>query len=70
MGKKSKTRQRAVQIEIRESAVHGRGVYAAQFIPKGKRIIEFTPANGSHGKQPLTTAIIHTLSTSGWKTAL
>ena len=69
MGKKSKTRQGAVQIEIRESAVHGRGVYAAQFIPKGKRIID-TPANGSHGKQPLTTAIIHTLSTSGWKTAL
>jgi len=42
MGKKNKARQVAVQIEIRESAVHGRGVYAAQFIPKGKRIIEYT----------------------------
>jgi len=42
MAKKSKVRQRAVQIEVRKSGVHGRGVYAAQFIPEGKRIIEYT----------------------------
>jgi SET domain-containing protein len=42
MAKKSKTRNRTVRIEVRESAVHGRGVYAAQFIPEGTRIIEYT----------------------------
>ena len=42
MAKKSKTRNRAVRIEVRESAVHGRGVYATQFIPEGTRIIEYT----------------------------
>jgi SET domain-containing protein len=41
MAKKSKTRNRTVRIEVRESAVHGRGVYAAQFIPEGTRIIEY-----------------------------
>ena len=42
MAKKTRARTRTVQIEVRESTVHGRGVYAAQFIPKGKRIIEYT----------------------------
>src|SRR5882724_3987360 len=42
MAKKSKTRNRAVRIEVRESAVHGRGVYATQFIPEGTSIIEYT----------------------------
>ena len=42
MAKKSKTRNRAVRIEVRESAVHGRGVYATHFIRKGTRIIEYT----------------------------
>jgi uncharacterized protein len=42
MAKKSKARKRAVQIEVRESGVHGRGVYAAQFIPDGTRVIEYT----------------------------
>ena len=42
MAKKRRARQRAVQIEVRESGVHGRGVYAAQFIPKDTRIIEYT----------------------------
>ena len=41
MAKKSKARQRAVQVEVRASGVHGRGVYAAQFIPEGSRIIEY-----------------------------
>jgi len=39
---KLKTRKRAVQIEVRQSGVHGRGVYTTQFIPKGMRIIEYT----------------------------
>ena len=42
MAKKSKTRNRAVRIEVRESAVHGRGVYATEFIPECTRIIEYT----------------------------
>jgi uncharacterized protein len=42
MPTKRKTRRRAVQIEVRESGVHGRGVYTMQFIPKGRRIIEYT----------------------------
>jgi uncharacterized protein len=42
MAKKGKTRNRPVQIEVRESNVHGRGVYAMQFIAKGRRIIEYT----------------------------
>src|SRR6266480_3077424 len=42
MAKKRKTRKRAVQIEVRKSDVHGRGVYAMQFIPEGTRIIEYT----------------------------
>jgi uncharacterized protein len=42
MPTKRKTRKRAVQIEVRQSGVHGRGVYTNQFIPKGRRIIEYT----------------------------
>jgi SET domain-containing protein len=41
MAKKSKPR-RAVRIEVRDSAVHGRGVYAKQFIAKNRRILEYT----------------------------
>jgi len=42
MPSRRKTRKRAVQIEVRESGVHGRGVYTMQFIPKSRRIIEYT----------------------------
>ena len=42
MAKKSERRKQPVQIDVRESGVHGRGVYAAQFIRKGTRIIEYT----------------------------
>ena len=42
MAKKTRARKRTVQIEVRESGVHGRGVYAAQAIPEGARIIEYT----------------------------
>jgi SET domain-containing protein len=41
MAKKRKTRKGAVQIEVRKSDVHGRGVYAMEFIPEGTRIIEY-----------------------------
>jgi hypothetical protein len=42
MAKKGKTQKPTVRVEVRQSSVHGRGVYAAQFIPKGTRIIEYT----------------------------
>ena len=42
MPKKSNSRKRTVRIEVRESGVHGHGVYAMQSIPKGTRIIEYT----------------------------
>jgi SET domain-containing protein len=41
MATKSKTRKRAVKIEVRKSGVHGQGVYAVQSISKGTRIIEY-----------------------------
>jgi SET domain-containing protein len=40
--KKTKTRKPAGRIEVRKSGVHGRGVYATQFISEGTRIIEYT----------------------------
>jgi len=42
MPKKSNSRKRTVRIEVRESGVHGHGVYAMESIPKGTRIIEYT----------------------------
>ena len=42
MPKKSKTQQAFRRIDVRDSAVHGRGVYATRFIPEGTRIIEYT----------------------------
>jgi len=42
MAKKTKPRKPAGQIEVRESGVHGRGMYATKPIPKGARIIEYT----------------------------
>jgi len=42
MPKKTKTRKPAGRIEVRESGVHGRGMYATKPIPKGARIIEYT----------------------------
>jgi SET domain-containing protein len=42
MGKKGKIRKRAVWIKVRQSGVHGRGVYATQFIAEGTRIIKYT----------------------------
>jgi uncharacterized protein len=52
MAKKSKTRNPAVRIEVRKSGVHGRGVYATQFIPAGARIIEYTGERVSEEAAP------------------
>jgi len=41
MAKRGKIRKRTARIEVRESGVHGRGVYATQFISEGNRIIEY-----------------------------
>ena len=46
--RRTPTRQRTKQnppnpwLEVRESGIHGRGVYALKDIPKGTRIIEYT----------------------------
>ncbi len=42
MPKKTKPPKPAGRIEVRESGVHGRGMYATKPIPKGARIIEYT----------------------------
>lgn len=42
MANRSKSRKPTVKTEVRQSGVHGRGVYAGQFISKGTRIIEYT----------------------------
>jgi len=42
MPKKTKTRKPAGRLDVRESGVHGRGVYATQLIRQGTRIIEYT----------------------------
>jgi len=62
MAKKSKTRNRAVRIEVRESAVHGRGVYATQFIPEGTRIIEYTGQRVSWEAAPDDENAPHTIN--------
>jgi uncharacterized protein len=62
MANKSKTQKRAVQIEVRESAVHGRGVYARQFIPTGKRIIEYTGERVSWQAAPDDDSDPHTFN--------
>jgi SET domain-containing protein len=60
--KKSKSRQRAVKIEVRESGVHGRGVYAAQFIPEGTRVIEYTGERVSWESAPDNDQDPHTFN--------
>src|SRR5438067_3672686 len=66
------TSQRSAQLspplEVRRSGVHGRGVYATQFIPEGTRIIN-TPANAYPGRTLLTTRAIRTHSISASKAA-
>src|SRR5262245_52828609 len=38
----------SILVEVRDSPVHGRGVFAAAFIPKGTRIIEYLGERMSH----------------------
>src|SRR5438067_11847171 len=62
MPKKTKTRKPARRIEVRESGVHGRGVYATQFIPEGTRIIEYTGQRVSWESAPNVENDPHTLN--------
>ena len=39
-------------LEVRKSQIHGRGVYAAQFIPEDTRIIEYTGQRTSWEEAP------------------
>ena len=52
MANKSRTRKSAVQIEVRESGVHGRGVYTMKFIRKGTRVIEYAGERVSWERAP------------------
>jgi SET domain-containing protein len=52
MPKKTKTRKPTRRTEVRESGVHGRGVYATQFISKGARIIEYAGQRVSWDSAP------------------
>jgi uncharacterized protein len=62
MAKRSKTRKRAVRTEVRESGVHGRGVYANQFISRGTRIIEYTGQRVSWEAAPNDEGDPHTFN--------
>lgn len=40
-------RRRAVKVEVRESAIHGKGLFALERIERGQRILEYTGARVS-----------------------
>jgi SET domain-containing protein len=40
-------RRRAIKVEVRESAIHGRGLFALERIERGQRILEYTGARVS-----------------------
>ena len=60
------TSQRSAQLspplEVRRSGVHGRGVYATQFIPEGTRIIEYTGQRVSWEDAPNDESNPHTFN--------
>src|SRR5436305_3883476 len=60
------TSQRSAQVslplEVRRSGVHGRGVYATQFIPEGTRIIEYTGQRVSWEDAPNDESNPHTFN--------
>ncbi len=62
MPKKTKTPKPAGRIEVGESSVHGRGVYATQFIPKGTRVIEYTGQRISSESAPDDESNPHTFN--------
>ena len=47
-------RRRAVRVEVRDSAIHGRGLFALDAIPQGARILEYAgervPADEGHAR--------------------
>jgi SET domain-containing protein len=49
-------------VKVRRSGVHGRGVFAAGFIPKGTRIIEYTGQRVSWEDAPDNENISHTFN--------
>ncbi len=42
LARKASPAKRAPKIEVRDSAIHGRGVYAARNLRSGERIVEYT----------------------------
>ena len=62
MPKKTKTRKPPRRTEVRESGVHGRGVYATQFIPNGARIIEYAGQRVSWDSAPNDETNPHTFN--------
>jgi hypothetical protein len=62
MAKKRKPPKRAVHLKVRKSGVHGRGVYAMQFIPKDTRIIEYTGERTSWEAAPNNENDPHTFN--------
>jgi hypothetical protein len=48
----SQVRKARPALKVRSSGVHGRGVYAGEFIPKGTRIIEYTGQRVPDGDTP------------------
>jgi uncharacterized protein len=62
MPEETKTRKRARWIEVSESGVHGRGVYARQLIPRGTRIIEYTGKRVSWENAPNEENSPHTFN--------
>jgi uncharacterized protein len=49
-------------IKVRRSGVHGRGVYATDFIKKGKRIIEYTGRRVTDEEAPDDRESAHTFN--------
>ena len=62
MPKKTKTRKPARRLDVRKSGVHGRGVYAIQFIREGTRIIEYTGQRVSWESAPDVENSPHTFN--------
>src|ERR1700687_6242896 len=58
----TKARKRTSRIEVRESRVHGRGVYATRPIAKGTRIIEYTGKRMSREDAPNDPDSPHTFN--------
>jgi SET domain-containing protein len=61
---RSTMRRRAVKVEVRESAIHGWGVFALERIERGQRILEYIGARVSaHAEEdgPPAAGPVHTM---------